>query len=130
MSTDKALATVVGLELQVILSSEDGLWTAQAQQLDYAASGDSEDDVKERFEKGLYATIRQNLKSGSLKEFISQQAPSSDWVELLEEDGSQEFRFSSLSVHLHEQKSDIPEDLRSVMPYKGIRYVPALPLVA
>lgn len=54
---------LVGIKsLRVILSENDGLWFAQGLEIDYAAAGETLEEVKSNFEYGLEATIREHLK--------------------------------------------------------------------
>lgn len=72
---------IVGLRhLKVLLSQEDSHWFAQGLEIDYAASGASEDDAKKRFEDGLSATIKAHLKlAGNIKGLLVV-APQSEWA--------------------------------------------------
>lgn len=75
----------VGLRhLKVLLSQEGGHWFAQGLEIDYAASGATEDDVKKRFEDGLAATIRAHLQlRGNILELLKI-APQPEWARFFE----------------------------------------------
>jgi hypothetical protein len=95
--------------LHVMITNDDGSWFAQAFEIDYAAQGSTLDDVKARFETGLYATIDEHLKVfGGLKQLV-QPAPPEVWQELLETCNEEhQFEYSQISVHK--------------LPFKNIEY--------
>lgn len=75
-------ANVVGVEyLRVLLTSEDGQWFAQGLEIDYAAQGTSEEDVKLRFQKGLECTIREHLRMLGKIDDLLVPAPLDVWRE-------------------------------------------------
>jgi len=51
--------------LRVVIVEDDGSWFAQGIDIDYAAQGESIEEVKENFSRGLRATINQHLCSHS-----------------------------------------------------------------
>ena len=101
-TTEDGSANVVGIgNLRVMITNDDGSWFAQALEIDYAAQGDTEEDVKQRFEKGLEATIDEHLQIHGTIEKLLQPAPQEVWVEMFKtaEKGK---LFSQVSVHIHE----------------------------
>lgn len=105
--TGGATTAVVGiLNLQVILAQESvNSWVAQAIEIDYAAGGESFDDVKAKFESGLCATVDEHLKLfGNLKKLL-QPAPSELWLDLIG-DGAHASKYSQWSVHEFVPKKD------------------------
>ena len=55
--------TVVGIwNLHVRITREDQQWFAQGFEIDYAACGTSQEDVKKKFQDGMAATIHEHLK--------------------------------------------------------------------
>lgn len=98
-------ATLFGVgiwNLHVIITHDDGSWFAQAAEIDYAAQGDSIEDVKSRFQQGLCSTIHEHLTVyGNLDQFL-QPPPADVWTEIMKavsHDGG-EHQFSQLSLHL------------------------------
>ena len=82
--TKDTQAAIVGLRVQVFLVPEENLWTAQAIEIDYAASGDSIEEAKQHFEEGLLHTIQAHLtRFGHLDNLVG--APPEDWRDLLNE---------------------------------------------
>ena len=107
-------ATLYGVgiwNLHVIITHDDGSWFAQAAEIDYAAQGDSVEDVKSRFQQGLCSTIHEHLTVyGDLDQFL-QPAPPEVWKEIMKAvsaDGGHH-ELSQLSVHF--------------VPFKQIEYI-------
>ena len=112
---------VVGiLDLQVVLAKQESHWVAQGLEIDYAAAGDSIEDVKRRFHEGLVATIQVHFdRFGSLDKLIIP-AETTDWLELILSQSQRVLLHSSISKHKFE--SPIAD-----FPFGSIRYlVPSL----
>jgi predicted RNase H-like HicB family nuclease len=57
---------VVGFgNLRVVIVADEGSWFAQGLDIDYAAQGETIEEAKENFSRGLRATINQHLCSHS-----------------------------------------------------------------
>ncbi len=83
--------------LRVVISVHDGMWFAQGMEIDYAAQGSSDDDVKKAFEDGLAATIEQYLKAfGSLEKLLTP-AHADAWQEFYQAKACQ--AYSQVSFH-------------------------------
>ena len=71
------------LALQVVLAKDGDGWVAQGIELDYAACGSSTDNVRDRFERGLRATIHAHLdRFGDLDRLFTP-TPSETWMRLI-----------------------------------------------
>jgi len=116
VDSNETLTALVGiLNLQVILAPEGDTWIAQAIEFDYAAGGSSEEDVKQRFEDGLYATIQEHFRMfGHLDNLLDTKPPIEVWVDLVKAKELQAERFSQISIHRF-----MPPDY---FPFKQIRY--------
>ena len=111
--------------LRVIIMREGDQWFAQGLELDYAAAGESQDDVKSRFENGLSATISEHLKVYGSVEKILKVAPQDAWNLWLTE--RHRYKLDHTSFHA------IGADEATVgFPFSGIAYLepPSLPLAA
>jgi hypothetical protein len=108
---------VVGIgNLRVILCHDDGFWFAQGLEIDYAADGKSQQEVKLNFEKGLEATIDQHLKVyGNIQQMLVP-APKEIWQELGA--SGKHMRYSQVTFH-----RDMVEENFSQLPYSGINYI-------
>jgi len=71
--------------LHVLITNDESVWVAQGLELDYAAQGDTLDEVKMAFTDGLFLTINENLKqfgdSGIQKLLVP--APPETWLPYL-----------------------------------------------
>lgn len=91
---------VVGIgNLRVVIVPDEEFWFAQGLEIDYAVQGNSEDDVKKKFEDGLEATIGQHLKIYGNIEKLLQTAPPSVWKEFVGDTGGKRKFYSQLTAH-------------------------------
>ena len=97
MDSAPAEATVGILDLQVLLAKDGDGWVAQGIELDYAACGSSRDDVKDRFERGLCATIQAHLNRFGDIERLLKPTPPATWTRLLP--AEDQMRYSHVSHH-------------------------------
>lgn len=75
--------TVILTSLRVLIEQEGSHWFAQGLEIDYAASGDSLEDVKSNFENGLIGTIHDHIHvHGTLDKFMKA-APPETWEPVL-----------------------------------------------
>ena len=122
---DENCEAVILSSLRVFVTNEGEGWFAQGLELDYAASGDSLENVKENFENGLIDTIHEYLKIyGSLEKFIKT-APQEAWEPLLK------MLNKPKQYHLSMQVVFFPEDAQDQQavemddgfPFKQIAYI-------
>ncbi len=100
--TDPGEATLVKVgvwNLHVLVTNDDGSWFAQAAEIDYAAQGESLDDVKKRFEEGLCSTIDLHLRMYDSIDNMIQPAPPEVWQELIKAT-DRHHEYSQVSFHL------------------------------
>lgn len=81
--------------IRVILCEDDSEWFAQGIEIDYAASGRTLEDVQQRFEQGLEATIHEHLKRFGTIDGILKYAPEAWRKELTP---SREFHFDMVTA--------------------------------
>lgn len=72
---DGALHLVDIENLRVVLRNDDGSWFAQGLEIDYFAQGNSREDVRARFERGLEATIDDHLETFGTIDRVLKPAP-------------------------------------------------------
>jgi hypothetical protein len=72
-----------GLTIRAIVEPEkDGTWFAHGLDVDYYADGATREEAQERFERGLVATIVEQLKTtGTIRELLKR-APDEYWERL------------------------------------------------
>lgn len=68
--------------LRVLVSPDCDQWFAQGIEIDYAACGDSIEDVQRRFEAGLIGTINAHLEKHGNIDLMLKYAPQSVWGKL------------------------------------------------
>ncbi|MCL4848090.1 MAG: hypothetical protein KJ066_16230 [Acidobacteria bacterium] len=101
---------VVGFgNIRVVLQKDDDGWFAQGLEVDYAAEGDSLEEVKRAFEQGFFATIDTHLRMFGGIEGLLRPAPVEVWTDVLT-NPSQIRRFSHISLH------------QLLLPFQGIEY--------
>ena len=107
---------IVGIgNLRVIICEEDGLWFAQGLEIDYAASGNSLDEVQRNFEHGLAATVGLHLQTFETIKTLLVPAPAKVWQELAGE--KERYEFTQISAHEFEAAPF------ETLPYAGISYL-------
>ena len=100
-------------DLRVVIVRDGDQWFAQGVDVDYAASGESIEDVKHRFALGLVKSMLVNLEQfGSLDSFLKH--PPRSEIERIE-DGP-----DSRQMRLSGSAEPIPGDLP--MPYNRIQF--------
>jgi hypothetical protein len=109
--TDDGLQHIVGLgNLRVVLLEEDGVWFAQSLDIDYAAQGDSIEDVKSRFSRGLFQTVKTHITLYGSIEKLLRPAPAEVWKETMLS-GTQFKRYTQVGMHkLSEEDGGLPYD--------------------
>jgi hypothetical protein len=114
---------VVGIgNLRVIIVQDDDVWFAQGLEIDYAAQGSSVSNVKKKFERGLCATIHENLKAYGNIEKMLRAAPPDVWQEMLYTSTRKVKEYSQVSFHDLSQQLEI--DYPDVdLPFEGINFV-------
>lgn len=112
--------------LRVVIVQDGEQWFAQGLEIDYAAAGINQDDVKSRFADGLTATIREHLKVyGSVARMLKV-APQDAWNLWLTQ--GQRYKFDQVSFHpIQSTDAEIYD-----FPFRGIAYLEpeALPQAA
>ena len=103
--------------LRVLVVEQDGHWFAQGVQVDYAADGDSLEDVKRRFETGLCATMGAHIREFGTIEGVLKYAPEEDWKSLKDPTA-----FSLTSLSFHEFGPDWCE-VAERLPFTGIEFI-------
>lgn len=108
--------SIVGmLNLRVVIVPDGQVWFAQGLDIDYAACGDSLEDVQEAFQQGLHATVGEHLKIYGNIEKLLVPAPASVWTEMYQSQSEgKKYRFFQVSFH---------ECLKNVLPFHGIEYL-------
>lgn len=118
-SLDDRHAVTLG-SVRVLLCEEAGEWFAQGIELDYAATGDTPEEVKQRFEQGLAATVHLHLRRFGSVERLLKFAPETVWQRLKARDA---YAFSMVTVH--DLAADLGGDAAKI-PFERLVYlVPA-----
>lgn len=104
--------------LRVVIVQDGSSWFAQGLEIDYAAQGTSEEDVRKQFEDGLYCTIHEHLTvNGKITNFLKP-APPEVWQEMLYDSVADVNRYSQLSWH-----ETVLEKRVENTPFQGIKYL-------
>ena len=99
--------------VRVIIVPDGTSWFAQGVDIDYAAQGNSVEEAKTNFEKGLRATIDQHLRVyGTIRGILELAAPEI-LGNLVIESSAQFERYSQVSAH----------DIHEALPYAQINYL-------
>jgi len=101
--------------LRVMITRDGSGWFAQGLEIDYAAGGNSIEDVKGRFQRGLEATIHEHLKVFGSIEHLMKLAPSEEWQSYTK--NKDNFRLD-LVTFTREQEDDT-----GYWPFANIAYI-------
>lgn len=96
----------------IIVEESPGVWSALGVEIDYAASGESLDAVRQNFERGLALTIHANLRKFGTIERLLRFSPPSEWGVIMESGGQHHFSLETLH-QIHD----------SHLPYQHIAYL-------
>jgi hypothetical protein len=112
---------VVGIgNLRVVITRDGAQWFAQGLEIDYAAQGSSEKDVRKQFEQGLCSTIHAHLdKFGSIKGVLKI-APAEVWKEMLFDNLATLRIYNQISAHDFGEK--LPKEADQ-FPFSQIQYL-------
>ena len=103
-------------KLRVVIIPDGPGWTAQGVEIDYAASGETVEEVQRRFETGLAKTIRAHLEKWNSIERLLKHTPHNELEQLT---GRHIWAFADCTIH------SAPEIEKS-LPYNGIAYLRAV----
>lgn len=107
---------VVGIgNLRVFILPDGPFWYAQGLEIDYGAQGNSIEDAKRNFEKGLEATVDLHLKTHGTIENLLDPAP----PEVLREAARE---LSSLQLHWQVSAHEVGRGSQLALPFDGIDY--------
>lgn len=113
---------LVGIgNLRVIICQEGEQWFAQGLEIDYAADGESFEDVKANFESGLRGTIDLHIKAYGNLDNLLKIAPVSAWGELYEHKDGKRMRYTQVSMH-----KVFNEQIPSGLSFQNIDYMERL----
>lgn len=102
LSTADGLTNLVGLgNLRIIVKNDNGRWSAQGLEIDYAVDGGSFEDVTNEFAHGLMLTIDEHLRIFGHFRNILRTAPPDVWTEFFEGvlNDKLELSHSQISIH-------------------------------
>jgi hypothetical protein len=109
---------LVGIgNLRVIICQEDDQWFAQGLEIDYAADGNSFEEVKLNFQNGLRGTIDLHLRAYNSLDKLLKIAPAEAWQELLHD--GQRMRYTQVSLHSIFENEKMPFEF----PFTNIDYM-------
>ena len=91
---------LIGLDsIKVLLMNDDGSWFAQGLEIDYAAEGTTELDVKKRFEFGLVRTLHAHLETKGTIDGLLKVAPKEIWETYFS--AAQQVRLACSTASIH-----------------------------
>ena len=109
---DGPVHTVLIPDIKVLVSNNDGSWFAQGLEIDYAAQGQSLQDVKNKFSEGLERTLDAHLATYKNIKGVLQLAPKEYWDQYFGQ--VEQWVYTHGSVHV--ATADITVTLKYVEP--------------
>lgn len=102
LSTADGLNLVGIGNLRVIVKNDNGRWSAQGLEIDYAVDGGSFEDVTREFAMGLALTFDEHLRVfGNIKNVLKT-APPEAWAEFFEGVLSDKYELSHSQLSIHQ----------------------------
>ena len=99
-STEDRRTQIVGIgNLRVMIMKTPTYWFAQGLEIDYAAQGETIEEVKECFQTGLDLTIKEHLTVHDSIEKLLVPAPKTVWREFFESRNCVVAHYSTIGVH-------------------------------
>lgn len=93
---------LVGIgNLRVIVKNDNGRWSAQGLEIDYAVDGGSFEDVTREFAYGLALTFDEHLRVFGTIKNVLKTAPPESWAEFFEGVLSDKFELSHSQLSIH-----------------------------
>jgi len=117
--------TVSFWNLRVLIVPDGNHFFAQCYEIDYAAQGDSVEDAKRNFEKGLEATVHHHLNMfGSIQKMMEPVSPEF-WNDLLLGAKGMNFTYGTRALH-----QILPKKAELLAPYQNVAYAQAMRVAA
>jgi hypothetical protein len=109
---------VVGFgNLRVLIVKDDDMWFAQCLDINYAAQGMSEAEVKANFERGLRATVDEHLRIYGNIENLLARAPSPRLRQEIVQRMPRAFRYSQVTFHR------LPSQIQNAIRFEKIEFI-------
>lgn len=103
-------------KLHVLIVPDGRFWFAQGLEIDYSAQGDSIDDAKDKFTKGLAASIHHHLTIFGGIDNLLHVVPNDVWRDLWKAKAKAKLTYDCVSIH------EILPDNAGLLPFEGIEY--------
>ncbi len=104
-------------KLHVLIVPDGRFWFAQGFEIDYAVQGNDIEDAKDKFAKGLAASIQHHLTMFGGIDGLLRVVPNEIWRDLWKTKAKTNLTYDCVSIH--EMFSDSTSDL---LPFEGIEY--------
>jgi len=110
--------------LRVALMRDGNAWVAQGLEIDYAAEGDSIEEVKRQFQTGLMLTLRENVRVFGHIKNVLRAVPSDVWNTLLADSVLRQVhsQVSAYKVRQQLKSSEAVGEAPFKIPFGAINY--------
>jgi hypothetical protein len=106
--------------LHVLVVPDGRFWFAQGMEIDYAVQGDTLDDAKDKFSKGLAATLHHHLTIFGGIGHLLKVVPNDVWLDLWETKKNTKMTYDCVSFHRVLPQAQLP-----LLPFDAIQYCEA-----
>ena len=103
--------------LRVLIVKDGNSFFARGIEIDYAATGDSIQDVQDRFGRGFCLTLAAHLKKFGVIDRMLKWAPRSVVQEY--EQNKDHYEFTQISLH---ELPDFPQEAEAAVPFDHLRF--------
>lgn len=104
-------------KLHVLIVPDGRFWFAQGFEIDYSVQGDTIEDAKDKFAKGLGASIHHHLTIFGSIDGLLQVVPNTVWRDLWKAKERAKLTYDCVSIH-----EIFPEQKAHLLPFEGIEY--------
>jgi hypothetical protein len=112
-------------KLHVLIVPDGRFWFAQGFEIDYSVQGDTVEDAKDKFSKGLRASIHHHLEIFGRIDGLQRVVPNEIWSDLWKAKARAKLTYSCVSIH-----EIVPDDSVELLPFDGIEYAVESPELA
>jgi hypothetical protein len=103
--------------LRVLIVPDGRFWFAQGIEIDYGVQGDSVEDAKKKFGKGLAATIHHHLTIFGGIDRLLKVVPNDVWKDLWKSKLKANLKYDCISIH-----DIMPKAKSDLLPFEVIQY--------
>jgi hypothetical protein len=112
-------------KLHVLIVPDGRFWFAQGLEIDYGAQGNTVEDAKDKFSKGIVASIHHHLQMFGEIDGLLRVVPNDVWKDLWKAKKRAKLTYDCASIH-----QILPQEKADLLPFEGIEFAVESPALA